>query len=130
VADWKSIIDEALKDAQNAGQFDKLPGAGRPLKLDDTNPYESDDMRMANKMLKDNDLVPDWIAEGRALEHDHDKLMARIQKQAQHGRVPASLEEAVSKYNKRALSYNLKVPQGVAHRRIISLEREIAKLGR
>ena len=70
-----SVIDEQIKDAMRKGQFANLPGQGKPLKLDDDSNVPSH-MRMANKVLRDNDLVPDWMSEGR---HHHATFPHRTQ---------------------------------------------------
>jgi hypothetical protein len=38
-----------------------------------------------------------------------------------------SLREPVKKHNSAVLSYNLKVPQGVAHKKHLDFEGEVAK---
>jgi hypothetical protein len=34
---WESPVDRAIREAQERGDFDNLPGAGKPLDLGDTN---------------------------------------------------------------------------------------------
>jgi hypothetical protein len=147
------IIDEIIRDAQSKGEFSNLKGEGKPLKLDDdihTPPH----LRMAHKILKENDLAPDWIEQGRALDHKHDTILETLrsaarnyrgalndaqgspQPEQQRQRVERSwqrtqetLREEVAKYNREVLSYNLKVPNGVTHKTVLKMEREIAKLG-
>ena len=75
------MIDEQIQDAMRKGQFADLPGAGKPLKLDDES-HMPEHLRMAHKMLRDNDLVPDWMAQGQELDAARDKLIADIQRAA------------------------------------------------
>lgn len=124
-------IDEHIQDAMRKGQFANLPGAGKPLKLDD-DAHVPETMRMANKLMRDNDLVPDWMAQGKELEAEREKLLAEARRLTQRsvtgGASMDALREAAKKYNSRILSYNLKVPQGVSHKRHFDLEQELSKL--
>ncbi len=121
-----SLIDEQIKDAMRKGQFENLPGAGKPLKLeDDTNTPEH--LRMAHKLLRDNGYVPDWMAQGQELDAGRVKLIADIQRAARQDVAIPALREAAAKYNAQVLSYNLKVPKGIAHKRHFDFEVELKK---
>ena len=123
-----AAIDEQIKDAMRKGQFADLPGQGKPLKLDN-DAHVPEHMRMAHKILRDNDLTPDWMAEGQEIDAVRSKLIADIQHAAQtnQANVIAKLREAAKKYNSKVLSYNLKVPQGVTHKRYLDFEQELSK---
>ena len=60
--DLRSLIDRIVDDAQSKGLFENLPGAGKPLNLEEPDPY-SYDQRIAYKLLKDNNYTLPWIAE-------------------------------------------------------------------
>src|SRR3954464_1549956 len=122
------IIDEQIKDAMRKGQFADLPGQGKPLKLDDDSNVPSH-LRMAHKILRDNDLVPGWMAEGQEIDAAREKLIADIRRAAQANQATAlqGLREAARKYNSKVLTYNLKVPQGVTHKRHLNFEQELSK---
>ena len=51
------IAEQKIREAQERGEFDNLPGRGRPLELDD-DAGVPDDMRMAYKILKNAGVVP------------------------------------------------------------------------
>ena len=124
MTDWQSAIDKLLRDAQQSEDWKNLPGEGRPLALDD-NPYTPSDQRMAFKILKDNDMAPAWIMESKALEAKREKLIAQIEK-ARQSAAPAptqKLRDSVRDFNNEVLSYNLKVPPGITHKRFIDLNR-------
>jgi DnaJ family protein C protein 28 len=63
--DWDSWIDEQIREAQQRGAFDNLPGKGRPLHLT-PNPYARD-REMAFKILQDAGYAPDWIELDKAI---------------------------------------------------------------
>lgn len=126
-----ALIDEQIQDAIRNGHFANLPGAGKPLKLDD-DAHVPETMRMANKLMRDNDLVPEWMAQGKELDAEREKLLAEARRLTQRGVTGGTafdaLRKAAKQYNSRALSYNLKVPQGVAHKRHFEIEQELSKL--
>jgi len=67
---FESIAEEKIREAQARGEFDHLPGAGKPLTLDD-NPLVPEDLRVAYRILKNAGFVPPEVEarnEIRALE--------------------------------------------------------------
>ena len=122
-----SIIDEQIKDAMRKGHFADLPGQGKPLKLEDDSNVPSH-LRMAHKVLRDNDLAPDWMAEGQELDAAREKLLADIHRVGRGNQAMIeTLRASAKKYNSKVLSYNLKVPQGVTHKRHLNFEQELNK---
>jgi hypothetical protein len=120
------LIDQQLDEAMQNGTFDNLPGRGKPLNLDE-DPNTPDDMKLAYKILKENDLAPAWIEEGKELEAAREHLLAQIRKAAVSGTVPQHVRNEVTAYNRRVLTHNLKLPQGIMHKRTINLERELQR---
>ena len=51
------LAEEKIRDAIEAGAFDNLPGAGKPLALDDDR-LVPEDLRVAYRILKNAGLVP------------------------------------------------------------------------
>ena len=51
------IAEERLLEAQRRGEFDNLPGYGKPLQLDDDS-HVPEDLRLAYKVLKNADCLP------------------------------------------------------------------------
>lgn len=116
--------DELIRRAIGNGA--NLPNSGKRLDLDD--PYTPDELKMAHKILKDNDLVPSWITDGKELDALYDALIDRVRRALLAPAIPQTLNADVSAFNKRILSYNLKVPQGLPHKRMIDVERERRRL--
>ncbi len=63
----KSWLDKVIDEAAARGEFDNLPGAGKPLDLSE-NPYVAPEWRLAFKMLKDNNVVPEFVERRRTIE--------------------------------------------------------------
>lgn len=61
-----AIAEERIQDAMRRGVFDNLPGAGKPLDLDE-DPLVPPEVRAANRILKNAGLVPVEVLERREL---------------------------------------------------------------
>lgn len=64
------IAEQRIAEAMERGEFDDLPGAGKPLVLED-DPLVPDDLRLAYRILKNAGFVPPELEthkEIRALE--------------------------------------------------------------
>lgn len=81
------IVEERVKQAQAAGEFDNLPGRGEPQVLDDDSMIP-ESLRVGYRILKNHGLIPQelqWQQEIQSLE----ALLRRIE----HGEVnPEQLE--------------------------------------
>ncbi len=54
------LVEQRIVRAQTQGEFDGLPGAGRPLDLSEP-PLVPEDVRIANRILKNAGLVPEPV---------------------------------------------------------------------
>jgi hypothetical protein len=64
------LVEQKILEAAARGEFDDLPGAGRPLDLDD-DPLIPEDLRLAYRILKNAGFVPpevETVKEIAALE--------------------------------------------------------------
>ncbi|WKX26704.1 DnaJ family domain-containing protein [Tatumella ptyseos] len=55
-----SLVERHIQTAQQQGQFDDLPGAGKPLVLDDDSQVP-ENLRMAYRILKMSGFLPDAL---------------------------------------------------------------------
>jgi DnaJ family protein C protein 28 len=74
--EWESWIDQQIREAQERGDFDKLPGKGKPLSLE-PNPYAAD-REMAYKILKDAGYAPEWIELDKSIRGRLDRARAAL----------------------------------------------------
>jgi hypothetical protein len=51
------LAEERIREAMERGEFDDLPGAGKPLPLE-SNVFVPEDLRLAYKLLKDAGFLP------------------------------------------------------------------------
>ncbi len=56
------IAERKIAEAAAQGEFDDLPGAGRPLNLEE-DPLVPEDQRMANRILRNAGYVPKEVEE-------------------------------------------------------------------
>ena len=70
---YLKIAEQRIKEAQERGDFDNLPGEGEPLDLqDDRNIPE--DLRLAHKILKNADCLPPELEEKKEIRQMEDML--------------------------------------------------------
>lgn len=70
---FQKIVEERIKDAQNRGEFDDLPGSGAPLKMEDDS-HVPEDLRMAYKILKNADCLPPELEMKKEIRQMEDLL--------------------------------------------------------
>jgi excinuclease UvrABC helicase subunit UvrB len=56
---FQAIVEERIKKAQKKGEFDNLPGKGKPLPVEAANVPE--ELRMAHKILKNAGFLPPQV---------------------------------------------------------------------
>ncbi|HWP95799.1 MAG TPA: DUF1992 domain-containing protein [Syntrophomonadaceae bacterium] len=97
-----------IQKAQARGDFDNLKGKGKPLIFEE-NPYEPPEMRMALKILKDNDFAPFWIELGKEIDKNWEKLNKELESFKRYTRMILSQKRssgAVHRYEqKKAVFY-------------------------
>ena len=147
--EWDDLVRERIEEAIERGDFDNLPGQGKPLNLD-ANPNEPPEMRMAHKLLKNNNLAPAWILDRRGLLLETEALRTELARKWQwYSReynttedetlqVPVAeewmaflrdCEEQIADLNRRILDLNLSLPIWRMELLRLNLDRELAKIG-
>jgi len=136
-------IEDQLRKALADGKFDNLPGKGKPLHLDETNPYADPDWELAYRMLKEGGYSLPWIETIREIEKDIETARGELQRAWKWRQAalaesqPASFvaaewehaleafKDMLSTLNKRIRDYNLKVPNPRFQRPVLNFEREL-----
>lgn len=75
----EDLVEEQIRKAREKGEFDNLKGQGKPLDLYE-NPFEPAELRMAFKILKDNDFAPYWIQLGKEIDAQIDKFWSEVER--------------------------------------------------
>jgi len=79
---WADLVDDQIRAAQERGDFNNLPGVGKPLNLDE-NPYAGD-RALAFHLLKQNDLLPRELDIGQEVDSElagAEKVLAELRRQ-------------------------------------------------
>lgn len=151
--DWESWIDQQIREAQERGAFNQLPGRGLPLDLT-PNPYARD-QELGFKILKDAGYAPEWIEldkmirdrleaalatlarrwEWRQVRLDEisDQSDSRSERERQRVeaawlRAIAAFEVEVEGINREIAELNLKVPSSRFQRSRVNPVREVERL--
>src|SRR5574341_197803 len=137
-----SKAEDQIRRAIEEGQFDNLPGKGKPLRLEE-NPFEDPEWRPAYHVLRSNGFTLPWIEARRQLEaailsarQALRRSSAWRQAALDRGQSPqlvgAEWERAVEAFrrqideiNRDILTYNLKAPSGRLHLLQLDVEGEI-----
>lgn len=136
---WEKVVDHLLQEVIGNGDISHLPGAGKPLRLDNHS-HTPPEMRAAHKIMDDHNVIPDWIALRDALDQTESKLRRQVLYKATRyqtdrraarktgrakpesriegdwKRFKGGFLEAVNRYNRDLLEHNLSLPQGIAHK--------------
>lgn len=140
---FHDYIEEIVQEAMERGEFDNLPGMGKPLKLDDDN-LSGGDKASAYRLLKSNDYAPPEIEllkeirrERARLEQKKERFRARGDALRRRAVPPfesekraynTALDKAIGDYdaklrelNRKILTLNLTVPLSM-HLPILNVE--------
>ncbi len=71
-------VNEQIEEAMKRGEFSNLPGKGKPLRLE-TNPFITPQVRMANRLLKNNGFAPQWIELEKEIRQQKAKLTRLVE---------------------------------------------------
>jgi hypothetical protein len=69
----QDIVEKKIGEALKKGEFDDLPGKGRPMDLQDDS-HIPEDLRLAYKILKNGDCLPPEIEEKKQIQQMEDLL--------------------------------------------------------
>jgi hypothetical protein len=94
---FQDIIERKIKEAQEKGEFDNLPGKGEPLKLEDDSGVP-EDLRLAYKILKNADCLPPEIELKKEIRQMED-MLADIPDEKERYRLIKKINLKVTKLN-------------------------------
>lgn len=94
---FSKIIEHRIQKAQERGDFDNLPGSGKPLRFEDDS-HVPEDLRMAYKVLKNGDCVPAELELKKEIRSTRE-LVASLPDTAQKYHAMQKLNFLVTKLN-------------------------------
>lgn len=131
----ESLIERRIREAEAAGMFNNLPGAGKPLSLDD-DAHVPEDLRPGYRLLKNAGYAPSWIelqkhiyAELADLERWLDRVTARWARTGplERERLRAEYAQKVRDLNRQITTYNLIAPPAAGQLPLRRPGRELAE---
>jgi len=145
VPDFEKLVEEQIREAIARGDYDHLPGRGRPQDLR-VNPYVHPDERMAQDMLAAQGFGLPWIEERRDLLRDRTRLVealhlawerhagglptatARARERARWDAAVIQFRRDAQALNARIRSHNHTVPVAGMRVRLIDPDAELTAL--
>jgi hypothetical protein len=121
ITGFEKIVEERIRRALAAGEFEDLAGKGEPLVLEDTSTVP-EDLRLAFKILKNADCLPPEVELRKDIERTED-LIAAMPETVEKYRALKRLNFLIMKLNAmRRTSIGNEVPQRYALRAVERLE--------
>lgn len=147
--EFSNVVSKRIEEAMRRGEFDNLRGHGKPMPIDN-DPFVPEEQQLVNRILKNNDLTPDWIADRKELFQGIDAWRAEFQRiagEAHKAWLTATTDERraqvqqrweywlaqwdheIIEWNKRIGLFNLKQP--IRHLEVykLLLNEELQKVG-
>lgn len=94
---FQKIIEKKIKEAQDKGEFDDLPGSGEPLKIEDDSRVP-EDLRLAYKILKNADCLPPELQLKKEIRQMED-MLEKIQDEKEMYRLLKRINYKITKLN-------------------------------
>ena len=143
---WESLIDQRIREAMEQGEFEDLPGKGKPVDTSE-NPFEDPELRLAHRVLRNAGFAPSWIEERKDIEAEFEiarnqlakawTILKRARGSENESGAGVRWEQALNSFTKqvgelngRIIAWNLKVPARVFQKRLINREAEINQIER
>lgn len=141
---WESLIDQRIREAMEQGEFDDLPGKGKPVDTSE-NPFEDPELRLAHRILRNAGFAPSWIEERKDIEANFEiarnqlskawMILKKAQGSENERGAGARWEKALNSFtqqvgdlNRRIILWNLKVPAPGFQRTLIDAQQEIERI--
>jgi hypothetical protein len=137
-SNYEGLIEQRIQQAQEDGLFDNLPGAGKPLKLDDDALVPMED-RAGHRLLKNSGFTLPWIAARQDIDEQRaqlDKWLSQANRRwlrldaAGRAVLKVAYRRRLDDLQRLILNFNLKVPRGVDQVETLRMVDELQKLGR
>lgn len=132
VSVWEMLAEERIKEAMEAGEFDDLTGAGRPLALPEENPHERT-WRLAFHLLHNAGMAPRWIELDREVRNEAERLRSSLRRALRaHPAEGGMRQHVIARFRREAARLNRVIerrnqmaPRSVRPRFPLRIEREI-----
>jgi hypothetical protein len=124
------LIEIRIQEAITRGEFDDLPGKGKPLQLDNIAEVE-EGMRLAFHILKNANIGPAWLEKQKDLRAQIERVRGDLRRSQAHPAVDvredgrAHFRAECERMNRAIRAANLEVPAVRLHLTPMNCEREL-----
>lgn len=143
----KFSIEEIIRRAIEEGEFDDLPGKGKPLQIEQ-NPHQDPDWRAAHHILKSSGFTLPWIESLREIETNLQQARERLSRawswrqdqqdkkfqtefvKSEWMKARENFQEKIASINNQIRAYNLEVPNDHFQLLLVNADQEIEKVVR
>lgn len=116
------IVDEIIRTAMEAGEFNHLAGYGKPIEWKD-NPFTPGEWRMVEDLLKKNDLAYPWMEKRKEIERLIEELRENIRRLLPLSLgIEVQIMEEIKAINRKIIDYNLSVPVMRLQRQTVNID--------
>lgn len=133
---FEGLIDRRIADAEAAGHFRNLPGAGKPLRLgDDADVPE--ELRAGFRLLKNAGYAPAWIEMQKTIRDDQAQIAAWLGRalarwpglgRGERERLRGEYHQKLRDLARLIENYNLTVPPAAGQLPALRVKEELKKL--
>jgi len=117
ISGYLKIVEQRIREAQEKGEFDNLPGQGKPLNLEDDR-HIPEDLRLAYKILKNADCLPPEVEEKREIRQMED-LLAGVPDEKERYRLIKRINYRIMKLNMMGKKSPLLEEKQIYYRRVV-----------
>ena len=117
--EMQSYIERQIQRAMDDGAFENLPGKGRPLELAPS--HGDPTLDMAHRILKNNNVAPEWIERDKEIRQRVDAMRTRLR---ENPRAENWVVDELAAINRKIDDFNLSVPILSKQKRRLSLNDE------
>ena len=114
---YLKIVEQRIREAQVKGEFDNLPGQGKPLTLEDDR-HIPEDLRLAYKILKNADCLPPEVEEKKEIRQMED-LLAGVPDEKERYRLIKKINYRIMKLNVMGKKSRLLEEKQIYYRRLV-----------
>ena len=79
----EGMVERLIQEGIESGKFSNLVNEGRPIKLEEDNPYVEEDMRLAYKIMANAGVTPPWVDQEKEVEAE----IARLRQEREQHRL-------------------------------------------
>lgn len=123
---WETLTERLIREAQEAGDFDELPGHGRPLELEDDS--LSGDLALAHHVLRNANAAPPWIETDKEIRRQRDAIerlldRARFAPATARSRLERDLDVLAAAHDDAVAQLEVMAPSSRQHRSRLDRQR-------